>query len=186
MNTVTLMGAMGGNFLQQTRLHFLAWMKVWFPVLLCIGVIFVESTQSMSGKHTDRILRPIWSWIFGPVSDSKWDIIHFSIRKTGHFTGYGLTALTWLRAWRMQWSGWFKDARQAIRWPMVMALFCTAVVASSDEVHQSYLSDRTGQLSDVLLDCTGAAIFLGCAWMVLRLRSRKNGSVENGLSAHGG
>jgi len=50
----------------------------------------------------------------------------------------------------------------------VLALAGTAAVASLDELHQSFLPNRTGIPSDVLLDCSGAVVIL---LLYLALRS---------------
>ena len=50
----------------------------------------------------------------------------------------------------------------------VLALLGTALVASADEWHQTFLPNRTGSPWDVLLDCCGAAAVIGMAWLYLR------------------
>jgi len=126
-------------------------------------VIVRESTASFGGDHTARILRPIWEALFGVVTNKEWGEIHHYIRKTGHFLGYGVQGLAWLRAWlrtwqpRFAWEAW----RERWRWALQMALLNTMLVAALDEVHQSFLPNRTGLVSDVLLDSSGAALLLG-------------------------
>jgi VanZ family protein len=72
--------------------------------------------------------------------------------------------LLWLRAWKMTLprAGFLLDA--------TLALLGTAIVAGSDEFHQSFLPNRTGVSSDVLLDCCGAAVLLLLAYLGIRLR----------------
>jgi VanZ family protein len=50
-----------------------------------------------------------------------------------------------------------------------LALFGTALVASSDEWHQAYLPNRTGTPWDVLLDCCGAITLQFAIYICLRL-----------------
>ncbi|ADV83962.1 VanZ family protein [Terriglobus saanensis SP1PR4] len=129
-------------------------------------VIVRESTASFGGDHTGRILRPIWQALFGVVTNREWDHIHHHLRKTGHFLGYGAQGLAWLRAWlrtwqpRFAWEAW----RERWRWALQMALLNTMLVAALDEVHQSFLPNRTGLVSDVLLDSSGAALMLVIAF----------------------
>lgn len=160
------------TMLSTTFRHVWAWLKIWAPVAICVAAILIESTNLFSGGHTGHILRPAWERVFGAMSDARWDVIHFRIRKTGHFTGYGLTGAMFMRAWKLQWSGWFVSAKTMVWRSGSMALACTAVVASYDEVHQSYLPSRTGQASDVLLDCCGAltAILIVSGVTLLRRR----------------
>jgi VanZ family protein len=51
-----------------------------------------------------------------------------------------------------------------------LALLGTALVASADEFHQSFLPNRTGVPSDVLLDCCGAIVLTLLVYIFVRLR----------------
>lgn len=131
---------------------------VWLPVFICVAVIMRESTDSFSSEQTNGPLRHLFEWIVGPVSSAHWDQIHYAMRKTGHFLGYGFTGLAWLRAWLLMWLAplrlrgiWFWR-----RLSFLMALFCTVIIASADEIHQTYIPSRTGLISDAFLDTAGA------------------------------
>jgi VanZ family protein len=144
------------------------WISAWLPVAVGIGIIMMESTKSFGADHTSHPLRLIWEAIFGPVSNAQWVIIHLVIRKTGHFLGYGFIGVAWLRAWWMTLphSHFLEDA--------FLALMGTALVASLDELHQSYLPNRNGSPWDVLLDCCGAITLQLAVYLWLRLfRPRK-------------
>ena len=92
--------------------------------------------------------------MFGPVTNARWELLHHHIRKMGHFAGYGTMGMVWLRAW------WMSLPRAAFVLDAFLALLGTAAVASLDELHQSFLPNRTGIPSDVLLDCSGAVVLL--------------------------
>jgi len=138
------------------------WVSAWLPVAIGIAVIVVESTEMLGADHTTGPLRAIYQAIFGNVTDARWEIIHHYIRKSGHFIGYGLIGLAWLRAWWMtlDHSSFLPDA--------VLALLGTALVASCDEWHQTFLPNRTGTPWDVLLDCTGAIILQLIVYIFMR------------------
>jgi VanZ family protein len=138
------------------------WLSAWLPVAVGIAIIMMESTELFGADHTSHPLRWLWEAVFGPVSAAHWEMIHHHIRKTGHFVGYGLIGLTWLRAWWMTLphSQFVKDAS--------LALLGTAMVASCDEWHQSYLPNRTGSPWDVLLDCCGALTLQLAVYLYLR------------------
>ncbi len=144
------------------------WVGIWWPVALGILVIAIESTESFGADHTTGPLRALWQFFFGHVRDTSWEVIHHYIRKTGHFFGYGLIGVAWLRAWWM-------TLRNSKFWTDVMlAMLCTAVMASADEYHQSFLPNRTSSPWDVLLDCTGALILQLLVNIVVRITcSRK-------------
>lgn len=140
------------------------WIRAWSPVVAAVCVIVIESTAAFGADHTSGPLRWIWEHLFGRVSDTRWALLHHHLRKTGHFLGYGIMGLLWLRAW------WMSLPRAAFLLDSLLALAGTAIVASLDEFHQSFLPNRTGISSDVLLDCSGAAVLV---LLYLLLRSLK-------------
>ncbi len=140
------------------------WLSAWWPVAVGIAVIAVESTTYFGADRTSHPLRVLFEALFGPVGDTRWENIHHYIRKSGHFLGYGALGLACLRAW------WMTFPR--IRFFLIagLALAGTALVASWDEWHQTFLPNRTGTPWDVALDCCGALFMQAVVFMVLRHR----------------
>jgi VanZ family protein len=127
--------------------------KPWLAALLWLGLIAFESTNALSAAKTSRILYPLLHFLLGidPVRFLTW---HFFLRKTGHVIGYAVLSLLFYRAWKatILVRG---DPRWSIVWARI-AFTMTALVASLDEWHQTFLPSRTGTLWDVLLDSTAA------------------------------
>ena len=123
--------------------------NTWLPVLLGVAVIVAESTELFGADRTSAPLRRLYQAIFGSVSNGQWESIHHLIRKSGHFFAYGAIGLAWLRAW------WRTLPHSHFLMDSLLALLGTALVASADEWHQTYLPNRTGTPWDVLLDCSG-------------------------------
>jgi VanZ family protein len=140
------------------------WIGAWWPVAAGIAIIAVESTKYLGADRTSHPLRVLFEALFGPVADPRWETIHHYIRKSGHFLGYGGLGLAWLRALWMSLPGYRFFLASGL------ALAGTALVASWDEWHQTFLPNRTGSPWDVLLDCCGALVMLSAAFMYLRLR----------------
>jgi VanZ family protein len=138
------------------------WTSAWLPVFIGIVIIAIESTETFGSNHTSAPLRRLWEAIFGVVTDPRWEIIHHTLRKCGHFFAYGFIGLAWLRAWWMTLpkSQFFTDAG--------LALLGTALIASCDEIHQTFLPNRTGSAWDVLLDCTGALVLELLVYLFVR------------------
>ena len=154
----------------KTRLGYLT--AVWLPVVVMLVAIARESTHAFSSNQTSAMLRPVYQMAFGTVEDTRWEVIHHAIRKTGHFVGYGILGLAWLRAWLYTWLLPLR-AVPAVRWRALawrMSIVCTATVAALDELHQTWLADRTGMATDVLLDTAGAVTLCGLLglWWLLR------------------
>jgi VanZ family protein len=141
------------------------WLSAWLPVLIGIAVICAESTAMFGADRTSGPLRRLWELLFGPVSEAYWHFQHMLIRKSGHFIGYGALGLLWLRAW------WKTRPRAPFLTNALLALLGTALVASGDEYHQTFLPNRTGSPHDVMLDCIGAIVLMSILYLFLRIRA---------------
>jgi VanZ family protein len=153
--------------------------KAWVPALIWLGFIVIESTSAFSSENTSKVLYPLLHFLLGldPVRFLTW---HFVLRKTGHVIGYAVLSLLLFRAWRAT-IPLRKDPRWSVSWARI-ALSMTALVASLDEWHQTFLPSRTGTIRDVVLDSAAA---LG-AQVLLFLWLREWRSGTPGASANGG
>ena len=131
-------------------------LRAWLPVLACLLVFALESTTWGGADHTSTPLRHVAESLFGFDQFAYWKPIHMIIRKTGHFMGYGLFSLVCFRAFRMIQR---KPARRLSDRLAAhgLAIAATFLVAGADEIHQTFLPNRFGCFSDVLLDTSGAA-----------------------------
>ncbi len=130
-------------------------LKAWIAAILWLIVIAIESTAYLSAHNTSRILYPILHFLFG-MDWIRFEYWHFYIRKTGHVIGYATLSFLLFRAWRATLPV-MSSARWTLRWATI-AILGTALVASLDEWHQSFIPSRTGAVSDVVLDtCAGIA-----------------------------
>lgn len=156
---------------ERRRLNY--WLSAWLPAAVCVGVIYVESTAAFGAEYTSGPLRALYEALFGHMGNAQWEVVHLALRKSGHFLGYGVMGLAWLRAWRMT------LIKASFVQDVVLALLSTGVVASADEWHQTYLPNRTGTPRDVLLDICGALTLQLAFYLFLRFsRSRQR---EKGL-----
>lgn len=155
---------------------------VWLPPILAMLVIATESTGQFSAEHTSSYLRPIFERFLGPIRDGVWEIGHHIFRKTGHFVGFGLVCLTFVRAWLLTLGCVADLSRTAWRWRSVgLGLLCQFLVAGADEIHQTFVPGRTGLFTDVLLDTSGGALACTLVWLLLwrRRRGRASGTGES-------
>ena len=148
------------------------WLSVWLPVAIALTIIAIESTGTFSSQNTSSWLRPIFERFVGPIRDHVWETLHHYIRKTGHFVGYGTVGFTFLRAWLHTRAR--RGVSTVLAWRVectILAILSTAVVASLDEFHQTFLPGRTGVPTDVLLDTSGACTLCLIVWLA-RWRTR--------------
>ena len=132
--------------------HFL---KYWLPLLIWLAVIFVNSTDLMSAEHTSRFIVPILLWLKPGMAPETLRSILFAMRKCAHVSEYAILALLLWRALR---SGSALCAKISMLFGAVL-LGC-AVIAASDEFHQSFVKTRTPSVRDGLLDVVGALLGL--------------------------
>jgi VanZ family protein len=144
--------------------------EAWLAAVLWLVVIAIESTTYLSSDYTGRFLYPIFHFLFG-MGWRQFAVWHHYIRKCGHFVGYFILSVLLFRAWKATLrlpSTW------ALRWSAI-AFFLSAVVASMDEWHQTYLPSRTGAFSDVVLDSTAALTAQIVIFLFLRAKRAKPG-----------
>jgi VanZ family protein len=149
-------------------------LKAWIAAILWLIVISIESTAYLSAHNTSRFLYPLLHSLFGMDSE-HFEHWHFYMRKGGHVFGYGLLSILLFRAWRETLPA-LGNPKWTFRWGNI-AVLGTALVASLDEWHQSFLPSRTGSVRDVILDsCAGVGaqilLFLWYAWSQRFSRSR--------------
>lgn len=154
-------------------------LKAWIAAILWLILIAIESSALLSAHNTSRILYPLLHFLFG-LDWERFDVWHFYIRKAGHVVGYGILSVLLFRAWRATLPA-MSDVKWTLRWTTI-AILGTALVASLDEWHQSFIPSRTGTIRDVVLDtCAGigaqAIIFLW--WMSRRKREGNRASIHS-------
>ena len=128
-------------------------LKAWIAAILWLIVITMESSSLGSAANTSRILYPLFHFLFG-IGREQFLPWHFFLRKCGHVFGYGLLCILLFRAWRETLPA-VGNPKWTFRWANISVLG-TALVASLDEWHQTYIPTRTGSVQDVILDtCAG-------------------------------
>jgi VanZ family protein len=130
-------------------------------------IIFSGSTSVLSAQQTSRFIGPFLKWFKPDISDAAISRVQLVVRKTGHLSEYAILALLLWYAWRKP----VKNDQRPWRWPeAAVALTLAGLYSASDEIHQSFIPSRQGQVSDVLIDISGAAIGLFLLWAFGRWR----------------
>lgn len=140
-----------------------------------MAVIFLFSAQSggQSGSLSDAIARMI-APLFAPGFDimpaseqhAVIERLSWPIRKTAHATEYACLAISlvitcWqLYAWRCDRTASEHTLPTRITRTGLIAFALAVFYACTDETHQLFIDGRAGQVADVLVDASGAAV--GC------------------------
>lgn len=144
-------------------------LRLWLPVVVWMALIYGASTNAGSSQQTSRIIDPFLRWLFPSMSAEgrAWGVV--IIRKAAHLTEYAVLAMLLLRALRQQpeppVAGW--------RWHLAGAAVLGGLALSlSDELFQTFWSERSGSLWDAALDTLGASAGAAFFWLVGRIRRR--------------
>lgn len=124
------------------------------PLILWIGVIFYFSTRNASMSNTSRFIRPILEFLFPNTPESTLIIYHTYIRKFAHFAEYAGLAFFAARAF------WDSSQRFLQKYWYFVAFFIVLLIASIDELNQSFDPTRTGSIYDVMIDAFGGFVMI--------------------------
>ncbi len=146
-------------------------LRAWWPAVVWILLIAVESTDYLSSDNTGHMLYRLVTRLFGHIDLAQFLVFHHYLRKAGHVFGYGILCLLLLRGLRTT----FHEVGVWVWRSALFAWIATAAIASMDEWHQSFIPSRMGSPRDVLLDSTAGLIFLLLAYTWFR---RSNGTEQ--------
>lgn len=166
----------------------------WWPVIVWLGVIRLESTDYASAQNTSTVLYTVIAEVAPHVDPSFVSQLDEVLRKTGHFLGYGIlgglvflalrnTRRDWLRPILPRaWGSCFRDLWK-LDWA-IAGIIAAATTATADEIHQTFIPSRTGRWQDVLLDTAGAIVLQVIIYAVSRriFRNRRNRALEAALA----
>ncbi|MGD7052915.1 VanZ family protein [Sutcliffiella horikoshii] len=133
---------------QKKKIVVVSWGLVvgWMALIYFLSAQHAEQSANLSGGITEFVNEIVEQ--VAPDGEFQIDEISFFVRKNAHFFAYLLLAILTLNAVRRSGGrGWIS---------MGVAFIVSVLYAISDEVHQLFVPGRSGQVSDVLLDSTGA------------------------------
>lgn len=126
----------------------------WFTVVIWMVLIFLLSHQpanessELSQGFTDVVMSIIET-VVSPLQIDM-DFLHFFIRKSAHFFAYFVLGILVFHALRL-------SNVYGIRAVLITLGICI-IYAISDEVHQLFIPGRSGEVTDVIIDSTGAMV----------------------------
>lgn len=140
-------------------------MKKYIPLALLVIIIFISSSQSYEQQSIVPTLQkllpnqplygflsqfhiPYWGIDVSVEERGYYYFLEFLIRKAAHMLSFGAIAIA------------LYIALYPRKWRYIYAIILTFLLASADELHQSFTAGRTATMSDVWLDTVGGLILL--------------------------
>ena len=146
----------------------------WVAPIVCAAIILGLGTPPFSMARTGVWFEPVLQRIWPGASYGNIYLWHELIRWTAHFTEYSVLFLIL--------------SFGPLRGRPIMAFAACVALASLDETLQTLTPARSGMLSDVGLDSSGAATMLAVAmpywdWLRQRRSRRRIGRTADGTTA---
>lgn len=141
--------------------------KPWlFAAIIMVLIIWGNSLVpgSGSGSLSLSVVEAVRGALDALRLPSDW-VTNFLVRKTAHFTEYAILGVLVAHA--------FDPEHTAEHMRLAAICLALVLVPSIDETIQLFVAGRSGQVTDVLLDCCGAATGVLLAYLVWRLRRRE-------------
>lgn len=130
---------------------------VWAVVIFC----FSSQTGDESSGLSSQVLTTLCNLFRYSPSEDVLDILTFAIRKAAHMTEFGLLGLLVLNA-LYRGFGSFKGI-------YALSFAAASIYAASDEIHQLFISGRSGQFTDWIIDSAGILLWLLAARAVIKM-----------------
>lgn len=142
----------------------LTWIFVagWMALIFYLSHQPSNESNAISTGITAVAVDSLHQWF--PGSTVTLEDLHFWVRKAAHFSAYFLLGILTLLAIKR--SGGKRIRASVFAW-MICVLY-----AASDEFHQLFVSGRSGEVRDVLIDSAGAFFGIVLYWLVGAIRRR--------------
>lgn len=149
------------------------WVYLILTISIMNGIFFLsaqvgDKSADMSMNVTERIINEETYEVTKEKSLStmqgEFDVV---IRKSAHILIY--TSLGFCVFMTLAKSGKFNKNMLLF----ITALLICIIYASSDEIHQLYVSERSGEVRDVFIDTAGSAVGIIIALLINKKRVRK-------------
>lgn len=128
-----------------------------------MAVIFLLSSEPAdeSSSRSDVFTSIATDYLHVSLTD---DILTFLTRKAAHIFIYFVLGILVYNVVRL----YSLSAKQAI----LLSIGIVMTYAGLDEVHQLFVSGRSGEVRDVLIDTTAGAVGVGVTYAVLQMKQR--------------
>ena len=128
--------------------------------LLClavmVGIFFLSAQPAEDSAQQSRFFMEtaLGRWILESIPKLFSGTQEHQIRKLAHMFEYCCLAGTYL----IFFDELLRCRPTRLKEAAIVSLFCCALYAGMDEIHQIFIPGRAGRLSDVLIDCLGGGV----------------------------
>lgn len=139
----------------------------WLVAAACM-VVFIWGNSLVPGEGSSSMSLGVVSAVrsaLDALSIPSFWVTDFLIRKTAHFSEYALLGILVAQAFDPDGGAWHRR--------LIVVGAVLVLVPSIDEGIQLFVDGRSGQVTDVLLDCCGATTGVFVRALAVHLRRRR-------------
>lgn len=147
---------------------------IWMCVIFAFSAQTKEESSAVSESLSYRMVSSTGHFFHWNLDEEQMreiaNTIEYFVRKGAHMTEFAILSVllfVWLGLWEM-----------TLLRRSVAAFLATAVYAASDEIHQLFVAGRSGRISDVLIDSSGALlgviVFILLGRLIQTIRRRRS------------
>jgi len=129
-------------------------------VLIVLWMITVFLLSNQNGEGSGSLSLTIAKWLFH--SDTAAQNMQWLVRKGAHMIEFGYGAM-------LIYGYCLTYPNMSSKKKIGFAFLATILYAATDEIHQSFVDQRAGMITDVLIDAIGAAFGIGVVWLGSRI-----------------
>lgn len=154
----------------------------WLAVLVLM-VCFVWGNSLVPGEGSGNLSLEVTHLIQGVLSTVglpyEW-VTNFLVRKAAHFTEYMVLGIVAMQA--------FRPHRSSSAARLLATALFLVLIPSLDETIQLFVSGRAGQVTDVLIDCSGALtgvlLTLLASFIWRRAHNKRQPNADSATGSH--
>ena len=142
---------------------------IWMIVIFIFSANDGASSVSKSKKITYEVINIVEKKKSEEEKKEKVEIIHPSVRKVAHAFEYAVLYILIISS--------LKASNIKVNKIYLITLIICILYATTDEIHQLFVSDRSGNVIDVLIDSSGAiigSIIISLIVIIIRKNKEKN------------
>lgn len=141
-------------------------------VLICMLTIFMFSSDNdvESNKKSDGVIINAYKIFLGKNLSKKEQKYYIEkyvtyVRKTAHFLIYLILGLSIISL--------IKEYREVDTKAIIIALMISVIYAASDELHQTFIPGRSGEIRDIIIDSLGSLTGIYIYYLYNKIRRKK-------------
>ena len=158
------------NFLKRHQRPLLLLLLVLQMTLIFTMSSFGSDSSNAQSNQIIHVLHQVFPNLSNDHSFFGVSNLVFIVRKAAHFTEYAILGLLFFLVYRAYFVK-LSDVKFSDAKLLLFALCSSFLYACTDELHQLFVSGRSGQFTDVLIDTLGA--LFGCLLLLMIRRLRK-------------